>query len=248
MVRTNVLAVIVGLLCLAGVGPVQAASFDFEAPAYVPGLLTGNGWEIIYNYALPPLASHADITIATANPYEGDQYLNFAAAASDYFLSADHALASMSTGVVTVEYANYYLGPGASSGKLMLKNTAADDFLIGVGVDNRKGVPNWLVAHGAGGTNRITGLPLPTAGWFLLKIELDLDSDTADVMWRQTAADPWSTIMSGYATNDFVLDSLRLENRKEAVAFDSISIVPEPLTIALLTVSVPLLAARRRRK
>ena len=212
---------------------VQAEFFDYEPPTYTAGVLLGNGWNIIDNGVSEP--SDPDITVAVdhpcADPYGGTQYLSFAA--TTVYKSADHSLPSTDSGIVLVEYANHYLGPGNSSGKLMATNTAAGDTLLGVGVDNGGTGPNWLVAHGAGGTNRIYGPELPNAGWFHIRVELDLDSDTADVMWRQTTAGPWIPIINDYATNDYALDGFRLENRKEAVGFDNVYIgdmdgKPEP--------------------
>ena len=242
MAKQKVLAVVVVAALLSAGSAVQASFFDFEDPPYTAGVLTGNGWTIQVGGGVVP--SHAQLTVATAHPYAGEQYVDFALSTS--LLDASHAVDTFSDGLVIIEYANYYDGPGASSGKLMATNAAAGDTLIGVGVDNKNG-PNWLVAHGAGPTNRLYGMAMPVSlAWFLMRVELDLDSDTADVMWKQTAADPWTPIMDDYATNDFALDGIRLEGRKAAVGFDNVSITPEPMTIALLGLGCHFLAARRR--
>ena len=244
MTRQNVLTVVVAAMLLGIAGGAQATLFDFEDPPYTAGLLTGNGWTIVVGTTTYP--SYSQVTVATAHPYGGNQYLDLAQSGS--YLTAAHAVDTYNSGVVIIEYANYYDGPGASSGKLMATNAAAGDTLLGVGVDTSGGA-NWLVAHGAGATQRIYGQPLPASlQWFLMRVEVNLDSDTADVMWKQNAGDSWSTITTGYATNNFDLDGIRLEGRKAAVGFDSVSVVPEPLSMVLLGLGGSFLVARRRRQ
>jgi hypothetical protein len=224
------------LVLVLGLNGVATADVVFDFDSYTTGKLNGqDDWSA---------TDTTDVSVLETDTFENS-------AKSLYMTGPERAAVHLAdqvydSGIVTVEYANRRVsGTGAKSGKMILRDGST--WLLGVGVDTSGG-DNWLVAHGDGGTQRIYGVALPSSGWFSVRIEVNLNDDTADVYWRATDSDPWTTVYTDYAvTANCNIDNFRLENRSANVGFDEISITPEPATLSLLLFGGVGLIARRKR-
>lgn len=228
----GLLGVLVLVLSMSGAATADVV-FDFDS--YATDKLNGqDGWSA---------TDTTDVSVKEDTPFGGTgKYLYMTGTERAAVHNTDQVYDG---GTVVVEFANRRSSASAKSGKFVLRD--GDIWLLGVGVDNSNG-SNWLVAHGAGGTQRIYDVALPTTDWFIVKIAVDLETDTADVSWRATTSDPWITIYSDYAvTAGCDIDNIRLENRSYAVGFDQISVTPEPATISLLAFGGLALLRRRNR-
>lgn len=214
------------LMLVAGLQSVVAADVMWNFDSYTTGNLFGqDDWSA---------ADTTDIAVKDDTPYGGSgKYLSMTGSDRAAVHSTDQVYDS---GMVVFEFANRRNGPGSKSGKFFVREQDQTT-LIGVGVDTSGG-DNWLVAHGEGGTNRIYHNTVATpwhSDWFLMRLELDLDNSLADVYWRDSESDPWTTIFTDYAlASDAAVENIRLENRSYPVGYDEISITPEPATLTLL--------------
>jgi len=228
----GLLGVLVLVLSISGAASANVV-FDFDS--YATDKLNGqDGWSA---------TDTTDVSVKDDAPFGGSgKYLYMTGTERAAVHDTDQVYDG---GTVVVEFANRRSSTSAKSGKFVLRD--GEIWLLGVGVDTTGG-SNWLVAHGAGGTQRIYDVALPTTDWFIVKIAVDLETDTADVSWRATDSDPWITIYSDYAvTANCDIDNIRLENRSYAVGFDQISITPEPATLGLLLAGGLGFVIRRRK-